>query len=151
DPEGWRGYYFAAEAALALGKPKDGVVELLRQSWAKSPESERRLKELTDKGALDVYAGDFAAAEKTFRELDQVAGASADLWDHVGPASGLVNIHTETGDLGRAARVASDFVRRKDAWTPDVTVADFAVESDVTPRMLLAMRRGGALSQDDFQ
>jgi serine/threonine-protein kinase len=74
-----------------------------------------------------------------------------DQWAHFADALTRVIEYTELGALDRAARVADEFLRRREAWTPDPGVDYFAVAADGVPIMLKALVRAGKLSPDELE
>jgi len=150
DPDSPRGYQNLAEASLAMGKPNATAALLLQQSWGHLPDNSRAWQEANDKTSLAAFFGDYPAAEQNLRELERVAASSNDLYDNVIPAWGRARLYVENGETARAASVADEFLKRKDAWAPDLSVDEFGVEIDMTPLMLDTLRRAGKLSRPDF-
>jgi serine/threonine protein kinase/tetratricopeptide (TPR) repeat protein len=139
-------YDALAEALYAEGRPVEAVQEVLRQKWSELDDAERAQTTLDDETRLDLLAGDFASAETHARQLQSAVESDKNQSVHARPAGALVEAYSESGQTDKAAAVADDFLKRRDAWLPDPIVEDFAIANDVTVLMLEAEARGGRLT-----
>jgi serine/threonine-protein kinase len=137
-------------ALASRGRPMATVREALKQAWAALPEGERRRVEIEDAIKMALLLGDFEAAERGGRDLEQVVEPSVRQDDHGKAARWRVQTLTEMGRGREAGEVAEAFLSRRDAWEPDPRAEDYAMARDVTPLMLLAAKRAGRLSPPDF-
>lgn len=150
DPESPVARRWLAQDLFALGKPRGAVDEMLRQAWAIAPAGDRAAMELEDRAVMDELSGNFAEGEKSLAKLDQLVSKSPELLAHVTSTWEQFQSYRETGDLTRAGTVASEFLRRKDAWIPLAANDDFAVEIDLTPPMLAMQRRSGVVTGAEY-
>jgi serine/threonine-protein kinase len=65
---------------------------------------------------LAFIRGDFPAAEATMRETLSAAAGDPNLETHARPTRMLVQILVESGRTEDAAKITSDYLRRKDSW-----------------------------------
>lgn len=147
-PRGSRGYAMLALALAARGNP--AADEALRQAWAALPDAQRARRTLYDRGQVAASRGNFTEVVALASELAALlAGSNAEL-DQSEPARQLLDAYDEMGDTARAAQIAKEFLRRRDAWSPAPSVGDSPSQGSV-PVMLAALRRVGALGTDAFE
>ena len=139
-----------AAALAARGRPEAAVREALRLKWAALPEAERRRAEPEDTLALDLYTGDFAAAERDAKAIEVAAEPSRREVDHGRAARHLALVYGETGRALDAAKVASDYLGRRDAWEPDARSEDYAMAADAAPDLLATALRGGKMTRAEL-
>jgi serine/threonine-protein kinase len=151
DPDYHALYWYEAIAGYALGRPIETVRELLRQEVARAPAPLRPGFEVNNLTELDVLSGDLDAAQEHARGLEQRLAGSADSRWHAVAALWQVLASTEAGQPREAAGVAGEFLRTQGAWAPEARGDDTAMARDPTPVLLLAQRRAGLLSPDDFE
>src|SRR5262249_28590228 len=113
-------------------------------------EGDRASRQAEDVFALHVLEGKFADAEKDAREIESLVATDASLAAHARPARMLVELYVETGRTSEAAKVAEDWMRRREAWVPDPRAEDFALQRDPAPLMMVTMLHAGRLSQESF-
>jgi serine/threonine-protein kinase len=149
-------YRTLASALASRGQPIATVREALRladEGLASLPASRAEKKEqilLEEQVLTDALAGDFEAAERGVLTLDKLTASSPRQRVHGEVARGLAQIYLETGRDRDAARVARDFLDRRDAWEPEPNSEDVALANDPTPELLLAALHGGAVTRADF-
>ena len=136
-----------AASLVAAGKPRETVMTVLQQKWARTEVPKRPAVELADRLPLDVLAGDFVTAEKEARKLDETVATDANEAAHLTPAIFLAQILVETGKTREAGHFASAFLLRREAWIAD---AGSDVALDPTPVMLRVQSRAGLMSPQDF-
>jgi serine/threonine-protein kinase len=136
--DGW------ASAVYSLGRPREVVLEALAQKWAQEPEEKRRPMELLDRARLDFDAGRFSEAEARAREGSRLIEADRNAVTHGDYARLLIRIHRETGRLGEAAKVADDYLKRKEVWQA------WEASDPRTMPMLRTLLHAGALSKEAF-
>jgi serine/threonine-protein kinase len=139
------GYDLQAKALVALGRPTDAVEAVLAQKWARTKEDARATTEASDRIALALLAGRFDEAETRARELERLAESETAVWAHAKPALVRVRIAEETGREADAAKVAGDFLRRREAYVAEPREEDFALAKDATPEMIAALLRAGSI------
>ena len=83
--------------------------------------------------------------------MKKASSGRGEVYYHMVPAWGGVHVATEAGDFAKAAAVADDFMRHRDAWTPKSGTEMWSIALDPTPFMLKALVRGGKLAYSDFQ
>jgi hypothetical protein len=98
-----------------------------------------------------VLTGDFADAERQGAALDRALAPVMDEQPHADLARALAELYEETGRPRRAAEVAQDFLRRRDAWTRSVMNEDYGIAKDAALRLLAVERRAGTLAPDAFE
>jgi eukaryotic-like serine/threonine-protein kinase len=135
-----------AAALAARGRPDAAVREALKLKWAALPEAARRRAEPEDTLALDLLAGDFVSAERTAKAIEAAAEPSRREVEHGRAARILAQIYTETGRVLDAARVAGDYLGRRDAWEPDARSDDYAMAADAVPDLLAAARKANRIT-----
>jgi eukaryotic-like serine/threonine-protein kinase len=136
--QGW------VEALYALQRPRETVLAALAQKWAQIPEPKRRPIELYDLAQLDVDAGQFARAEVRAVEGNRLIQSDRNALIHAQYAELLARIDQETGRPRDAAKVADEYVKRKDVWQS----SDGA--RGPTMLMLRIQLHAGALSKEAF-
>ncbi|MFO0756881.1 MAG: protein kinase [Byssovorax sp.] len=141
-PTPWN-YEVWVSALYALDRPTEIILEAQRQKWPLVSEARRRGIEIVDRADLEVAEGRFDLAEaRLLAGLPEIeANPGEDLHNRF--ASRLIYLYKETGQLDRAARVAADYLKRKDAWQS-------LPEMDSTLVMLYVMARGGLLSHKEL-
>jgi serine/threonine-protein kinase len=150
DPDSPSGYEMLGSATLGLGKPRGLIEEIFSQQISRLPEEDRRAAELDSLAMLDVVEGAFDLARKRTLEQKRLAARSTEAVAHAIPAWSLVRLYDELGDGADALAEAKEYLQRKDAWTPVMGLDDYAVETDMEPTMVGALRRGGAISHDEY-
>ena len=143
-------YHLLANALLARGRPIETIEETLAQKWARTPERRRAATELLDRIHLDILKGRFEDAERRALELSHAVASEATQDAHATPALLLVQIRHEMGRDADAAKLAGEYMKRKDAWVADPREEDFALAKDVTPEMLAALARGGRMTPKEL-
>jgi serine/threonine-protein kinase len=141
---------------LAYGYLAEGEFALGKQSAAVRQSVEQRLAMAGDASTTRVYwdqelaqlDGDFVTAERLALDDQRRAAPSRDRIVHAVPAFTLVRLYFEMGRDQEAARVAADYMSRKDAWLVTALVDDEAIAADFVPHMIAAERRGGLLTDD---
>jgi serine/threonine protein kinase len=151
DPASDVGYYLLASASHAQGRSLEAVRELLHERVARLPEALRPRYEAWHRWAFDVLAGDFDAARERARELERTTAPDADRRLHARAAYWWTSASLESGRPREAATGAQAFLLRKDAWIAEPRGEDFSILRDLTPRLLLAERRGRLLSPEAFE
>jgi serine/threonine-protein kinase len=144
DPTTAEGYLKLAEALASEGSPREAIAEALRQRWARLDEAERAQREPFEAASLDALMGDFESAAGRARALAQRVDADPNYEPHVRPAIVRLGVLAETGQRTEAALVASEFLKRKAAWSSTLTpdsgdAALYAFE----PRLIAAARSPG--------
>ncbi len=137
------GYALLARALFALGRPIDAVEVALAQGWARTPATSRASVETADRIALALLVGRFDEAESRARDLERATADDPSLDAHATPALVLVRLYEETDREPQAAKVASDFMKRREAYVADPREEDFALAKDATPEMNAALARSG--------
>jgi serine/threonine-protein kinase len=150
EPQTDLGYRALADATYARGKPIEAVRAVLEQAWPRTVEGDRASRQAEDVFAMHVLAGQFSDAERDARELESLVATDASLAAHARPARMLVDLFVETGRTTEAAKIAEDWMRRREAWVPDPRAEDFALQRDPAPLMMATMRNAGRLSQESF-
>jgi serine/threonine protein kinase/tetratricopeptide (TPR) repeat protein len=140
-----------AEASFVLGRPIDSVREALAQSWSKLRADDAVWQKDNDDFTLTSLLGDATGQGGALLAMQKAASGRPEIYYHMVPAWGGVHVATEAGDLAKAAAVADDYLRHRDAWTADPGIDMWSVALDQTPFMLKALVRGGKLSYADFQ
>jgi eukaryotic-like serine/threonine-protein kinase len=151
DPDSSDGYGPLAESSFVLGRPIDAVWEALAQEWSKLDRDDATWQQANDRFTLTSLLGDAAGQDAALRAMGKAAKGRAEIYYHTVPAWGGVHVATEAGDLARAAAIADDFLRHRDAWTPDPGIDMWSIGLDQTPFLLKALVRGGKLPYSDFQ
>jgi serine/threonine-protein kinase len=105
-----------AFALFARGGSAEAVVEVFRSKWAQLGENEKATAESLDRAALDIAMGHFDAAEHEALAARNSVSSSDEAFTHLGVALLLMDIYIETNRPKEAARVADDYLKRKDAW-----------------------------------
>jgi serine/threonine-protein kinase len=146
-PSSSSGYAILARALAAEGRPRGAVEEALSQKWSRlTPAAARRVK-LTDEANLALLFGDFATAKAKAGELEADARDEPSEMDHGPAVSLLVDIADELGDRTTAARIASDYLTRREGWAENPHRDELAIAGDVVPAMLAARARAGRLDK----
>jgi eukaryotic-like serine/threonine-protein kinase len=151
DPGSADGYGQLAEASFVLGRPLDAVWETLRQSWSKLEGEDASWQQANDFFTMTSLLGDAGGQAAALQSLRKAASGRGEVYYHMVPAWGGVHALTEGGDLAKAAAVADEFLRHRDAWTEDPGIDMWSIALDQTPFMLKALVRGGKLAYPDFQ
>jgi serine/threonine-protein kinase len=152
-------YFLLAEALASRGQPMPTVREALRLSEqtstavapgaAEASRADKKAHIWHDMSPA-LLAGDFEAAEHRVRELERLSSTSRRQVEHGSVARMLAAIAGEVGRDQDAARIALDFLDRRDAWEPEPNAEDVALAGDATPPLLLAALRGGAITRAEF-
>jgi serine/threonine protein kinase len=143
-------YHLLANALLARGRPIETIEETLAQKWARTPERTRVATELVDRIHLDLLVGRFEDAERRALELARAVASEPTQDAHAKPALLLVQIRHEMGRDADAAKLADEYMKRKDAWVADPREEDFALAKDVMPEMLAALARVGRITPKEL-
>ncbi len=151
DPTYYPLYWYEACAAYALGRPTEVVAAFFRQYVADAPTELRAGFELLTASAPDVLGGNFVAADARARELEGRIESVSDARFHAAAAQQRVDLAEETDRAGDAARIAAAFLRRREAWVVEQRADDLALSRDPTPQLLLAEKRAGLVSAEDFE
>ena len=151
EPEDSAGRAILARSLAAEGRPRDVVLEALRQRWSRLPPAARTRVELEESMHLEMLSGDFARAEELARELEQVLATVDEEQSHADLARDLTAIADETGRVPAAGRIAQQFLAKRDAWTRSVMNEDYGIAKDVAMRMYAAERRAGMLSKGELE
>jgi eukaryotic-like serine/threonine-protein kinase len=133
-----------AAALFALGAAPEAIVEVLRNKWPQLGERERAAVELMDRSNLDAAIGDFAEAEKQALAARNLVTSDPEARTHAQLAAQLVDLYMETNRPREAAKVADDYLKRKDVWIRS-PVADLQPIS-----MYWAMLRARSMTQETF-
>jgi eukaryotic-like serine/threonine-protein kinase len=145
-PKAAPGWYEGRATALhALGRPLETVLEAFTQKWARIPEEKRREVELFDRARLDIEVGRFDDAEAKAREGRRLIRSDPNAVTHAQYALLLIRIYTEIGRPREAARIADEYLKRKDVWVGASTVPG------VSMFMLRTMLHAGALPKESFE
>src|SRR5205085_11369062 len=62
-----------------------------------------------------------------------------------------IDLNDEMGRPHESARLAADFMKRRDAWVPPAHVDDVAISTDLRPQMLATLAREGVISASSFE
>jgi len=151
DPGSDVGYYLLASASYSQGRSLEAVRELLHARVARLPDALKPRYEAWHLCAFDVLTGDFDAARERARALERSTTPDADRRLHARAAYWWTSASLESGRAPEAATGARAFLVRKDAWMAEPRGEDFSILRDLTPRLLLAERRGGLLSPEAFE
>jgi serine/threonine-protein kinase len=142
-PDEPRPQQLLAQLLLAKGTDLEAVREAYAQAWSHLPPDGRAESTLWDELDVDVFTGDFPAAEAKLRKLgatDRGPGVLARLRD----------LYVEMGRAQGARAIADDFLRRRPAWPPFRAGDDAAMFHDFAGVMLATQLRAGELSRADF-
>jgi tRNA A-37 threonylcarbamoyl transferase component Bud32/tetratricopeptide (TPR) repeat protein len=147
DPQAFPQYFrMRASMLYALGKPREAVAEVLRQSWPRlAPSAVARGDETWDRALLAAAYGDFATASAHAREGLRKVDAQPSLSSHARFSMLLAEIELETGRVKEAGAVASDFLRRREGWQFSSVLDDPAVY------LMRIAARAGAISEPDLR
>ncbi len=132
------------------GRPLSAVRAALDRGTSALPDKRRPIAQKEDDLILDVVTGDFAAAELAAREYQRLVASSDIRGDQAHAAQMVIEIERELGDDAAAARVASDYLARKDAWVLDPRREDFAIAHDPTPWMASIVAKTGGMTRERF-
>ena len=149
-------YAELAGALAARSQPISVVREALRQSQ-QALEADPRLTPEERKGCAvstaweaQILAGELDAAEITARAHEKLIAGKLRQDEHAAAALGLAQLLEEEGRDQDAARVAVDFLDRRDAWEPNPGAEDVAMAHDATPSLLALALRGGRLTRAEI-
>jgi serine/threonine-protein kinase len=139
-----------ADALASQGRPLAAVETALAQRWSRAPASERKATELRDRVALALAAGDFARAEAEAGALERVVRPDPVELNHLPPLIALLQVYEETDRPAPAATLAQDYLVRRDAWTKEMWLDDYAASVTPMPRLLDALQRGGRIDAAEY-
>jgi serine/threonine-protein kinase len=148
DPTTATGYLSLAVALAATGESTEMVEEVLRQRASKLPEAERARAQLAELALLDALRGNFERATERAHELQKLVESDPNLGPHLRATLLLVEIMLETGQTTQAVALASDFQKRKGAWSVSATEVDTQTEASYLELLLLGAKRGAGLLKD---
>jgi serine/threonine-protein kinase len=152
---GWA-YSELAGALAARDQPISVVREALRQAGQameamKGVSAEDRDCYSTSSTAhTEILAGQFDAAEKTARVYEKLVAGKLRQDEHGAAALEIAQILEEEGRQPEAARVALDFLDRRDAWEPNPGAEDVAMANDATPSLLAVALHGGSINRAEL-
>jgi eukaryotic-like serine/threonine-protein kinase len=133
-----------AAALFALGVSPEAIVEVYRNRWEQLGESEKTVAELLDRSHLSLAIGNFKEAEAQTLAARDVVARDTDARTHVALALQLIEIYDETNHLDKAARVADDYLKRKDIWVRSAEADEFSIS------MYRTMLRARTISAETF-
>ena len=148
DPTTATPYLSLAGALAATGKSTEMVEEVLRQRALKLPEAERASAQLSELALLDALRGNFDRATERGNELQKLVESDPNLAPHLRATLLLVEIMLETNQSTQAVALASDFQKRKGAWSVSATEVDTQTEASYLELLLLVAKRGAGLLKD---
>jgi serine/threonine-protein kinase len=151
EPLGTWGYEYVGMAMAGAGRPRELVLETLRQGWAQVPPGPREKLTAEDTMQLDLLYGDFDAAVRDIAAFERLEANDADELYHGELALVRLRLAEEAGDAARAGAVAKDFLTRRDAWARQALFDEYPVIHDPVPTMLGAEARAGLLGADDVE
>ena len=149
DPTTATPYLSLAGALAATGKSTEMVEEVLRQRALKLPEAERASAQLSELALLDALRGNFDRATERGNELQKLVEPDPNLAPHLRATLLLVEIMLETNQSTQAVALASDFQKRKGAWSVSATEVDTQTEASYLELLLLVAKRGAGLLKDN--
>ncbi|MBP9113286.1 MAG: protein kinase [Polyangiaceae bacterium] len=132
------------QRAIFMGREagsRDAVSELLRHSRSLLSEGARVRRALVDDLWLALYEGKFEIARARGQELAALGARGGGVGENGEAAVGLLEAAEESGNFVEAARIAKDFVVRRDLW-----VEAARIDQDPTPLFVAAARRANLLS-----
>jgi eukaryotic-like serine/threonine-protein kinase len=133
-----------AFALFASGGSAEAVVEVFRSKWAQLGEDQKAAAESLDRAALAIAMGHFEAAEHDALAAHDIVSSSDEALTHLRVALLLVDIYAETSRPKEAARVAHDYLKRKDAWIRSHRSDEDSIS------MYWAMFRAKSMSREAF-
>jgi eukaryotic-like serine/threonine-protein kinase len=125
-----------ARVLLYRGSPIEAVLDAYQQAGSALPD-------VDDGVEIDLFRGDFPAAEAKLEKSKTAQASPRTLWL-------LRNLYLETGRPLRARAVADEFLRRSVAWPPFRAGDDLALFVDYKGMMLETQLRTGELTPADF-
>jgi len=117
------------------GRPREAVHGAFERAWSAMSDKQRTRWQHEDDIALAESSGDFAAAEKIARDYQRAFASSDVRGDHARAAMLLIEALREIGNDAGAARVATEYLARKDGWVRDPRSEDLSIAHDPTPWM----------------
>ncbi|WP_394824087.1 protein kinase domain-containing protein [Pendulispora albinea] len=144
DREESSGFSNLAINLAATQAPREAIEEVLLLRWQRLPPALRERTRLFETAKLEIWAGNFDAALRTAEQLEAELAGSGALEPHWSASMLSVEALLETGNVGRASRVAEQAFRRKDAWTRDNGDTLNAAESEAW--LLAAELHGGRIT-----
>ena len=145
DPRAHPSYFRRrAQVLHALRKPSAAVVDVLRQGWARRDPGSAREDELYDRILLAASEGELETARARAVEALALIDPLPELAVHGRFALLLVEIELEAGRTQEAAAVASEFLRRREAWQIGVP------NEDPTVYFARVVARTGAISASEL-
>ena len=151
EPEDTMGRAILARSLAAQGRPREVVLETLRQRWSRAPQAERPRLELEESMHLEMLGGDFARAAELGLELERLLATVDEEQPHADLARDMIAIADETGRVQDEGRIAQQFLAKRDAWTRSVMNEDYGIAKDVAMRMYAAERRAGLLPRAELE
>ena len=137
-PDDRWGYFSVASGLAALGDPWDSVEEAVSQAVEHVVPEDREARRQEWATALAVLRGDFPAVDERAQELARVEAMTYQTRDLA--IVQRVNAAEERGDAATAASLATAYLRRRGAFALPT------FDTDPTPFLLQAQRRGGAMT-----
>jgi serine/threonine-protein kinase len=150
DEDDYYAYKLLARALFAENKPLETVTAALEQKWARLPEARKKRNELGDRALLAIAKGDFDAAEQHLLELERVVAAEPSALPHAEAAERLADLYVETGRPKLAARVATAFLKKREAWGEPHRVDDAAISEDSQPKLHAVLLHAGEENEAAF-
>jgi serine/threonine protein kinase/tetratricopeptide (TPR) repeat protein len=147
DPQSEWAWEELARGLVATGAPVESAQEAVAQRIKQSAEPGRPRLEADWRVRSAVLGGRFDDAEQAAHDLEKIVASSSVALDHAMAARALVEVFRETGRLADAARVSSDYLKRRAGWTVTPTLEDSAVAADPVPVMLDAELRAGTIGR----
>jgi serine/threonine-protein kinase len=151
EPSVAEGYYRLAAGGYATGQPIEAIRQSVALGWSRLPDAEAPMDRARDRFRLHVLVGEFAAAEEDAKDMERVAESDSNRRTHALVARMRVELYEEMGRPDAAVLVAEDFLRKKDAWSPDPVREDSAIANDPTPAMLAALVRARRIPRQKLE
>lgn len=146
------GYKERALAMAALGADPALLGEILRQAAERADDpATRRGYELMQGARFAALEGRFDRAASLADDLQRHVAARSDQWEHATASLLSAEIEDEIGHRTKAARVAGDFLARRDAWQPNEWAHDYTLATDCTPELLAIRRDDGGMTSAEMR
>jgi serine/threonine-protein kinase len=149
DPRGYRGYDELAGSLAAQRQPEAAVDEALARKWALVSEDRRALVRAFDEHLLASLSGDFDAALRHGRKVDDALSSATSKDAHASAAYHLAMTAEEAGMVQESTRIARDFWARRAAWSDAPWRDSEAGTTGAIVAIASILARAGALSQQD--